>query len=182
MCVSRHTWELRRMWMVLESSKKCRLLRSSFIKKTFSIFTLAVVIKLRFRANFLKIGNIRVASLNLAVLPHTWWSPWPYGDLARDLGRPAKLVHSGHYGYRWKYLDMKNTVVLNDLQSIYIAKRYCRCYIVLPLAGVDTISTMEIRELFDSRKSMFWGYRILLCLEMLLNDMLLASANDDLVI
>ena len=161
MCVSWHIWELKRMWMGLESIKKCRLLRSSFIKQTFSIFTLAVfLIKLRFRANFLKIGSIRVAPPNLSVLPHTWWSPWQYGDLDRELGRTAKLVNSGHYGYRWSILTGKTRscqmtcdpyILLNVIASVR--------YIGMPVAGVDTISAMKVRELFDSRKSMFWGYR-----------------------
>ena len=101
MCFLRHIWELRRIWMGLKGTKKCRLLQSSYNRETFSIFTLsASLIKSWFWANFLKIGNIRVAPPTLAVLPHTWWGPWQYSDVDLDLGQTAKLLFSGHHGYR----------------------------------------------------------------------------------
>ena len=54
-----------------QSTKKCRLLRSSYIGESFRVFTRAVLtIKLRCRTNFLKISNLRVAPPFLAVLPH----------------------------------------------------------------------------------------------------------------
>ena len=92
--------------MGLESITKCRLFLYSFIKQTFSIFTLTVfLIKLRFRGNFPENWQYSGSTAQFGgVTPHAMKSMAVCGDLNRELGRIAKLVNWGHYGYRWSIL------------------------------------------------------------------------------
>ena len=85
-CVLWHIWELQRIWIGLKSTEKCRLTRSSYIRETLSIFTLAVfptrlyTVSNKFSENWQHSDSTdHFSSITAHVMKSmTIWRSWPW--------------------------------------------------------------------------------------------------------